>query len=89
MVRVNEPAAPVAATFDASRHVVLPGLVNAHCHLDFTDMAGQLPPPQRFTDWIAAIMAARTAWGYSDYARSWLRGAHQLLDQVRFLIGAA
>ena len=26
------PAAPVAASFDASRHVVLPGLVNAHHH---------------------------------------------------------
>ena len=27
-----EPAAPVDAVFDASRHVVLPGLVNAHHH---------------------------------------------------------
>src|SRR5207302_1618965 len=26
------PAEPVQATFDASRHVVLPGLVNAHHH---------------------------------------------------------
>jgi 8-oxoguanine deaminase len=30
--RGGEPATPVAATFDASRHVVLPGLVNAHHH---------------------------------------------------------
>ena len=28
----GEPSAPVDATFDASRHVVLPGLVNAHHH---------------------------------------------------------
>src|SRR5579883_2376678 len=28
----DEPAAPVAAAFDASRHVMLPGLVNAHHH---------------------------------------------------------
>ncbi len=28
----REPAAPVDAMFDASRHVVLPGLVNAHHH---------------------------------------------------------
>jgi aminodeoxyfutalosine deaminase len=64
---------------DLGEVILLPGLVNAHCHLDYTDMAGQLPPPKRFTDWIASITAAKTAWSYSDYARSWLRGAHMLL----------
>jgi len=32
VARGREPTAPVAAVFDASRHVVLPGLVNAHHH---------------------------------------------------------
>jgi 8-oxoguanine deaminase len=32
VARGREPAAPVDAVFDASRHVVLPGLVNAHHH---------------------------------------------------------
>jgi cytosine/adenosine deaminase-related metal-dependent hydrolase len=65
--------------FDLGEVVLLPGLVNAHCHLDYTDMAGQLPPPRTFTDWIPLITAAKTAWSYSDYARSWLHGAHMLL----------
>ncbi|MDR3378243.1 MAG: amidohydrolase family protein, partial [Verrucomicrobiae bacterium] len=64
---------------DLGEVALLPGLINSHCHLDYTDMAGQIPPPKTFTDWIAGIMAARSAWGYSDYARSWLRGAHQLV----------
>jgi aminodeoxyfutalosine deaminase len=64
---------------DLGEVVLLPGLINAHCHLDYTDMAGALPPPKKFTDWIAAIIAAKSGWGYSDYARSWLHGAHQLL----------
>jgi len=59
--------------------ILLPGLVNAHCHLDYTDMAGLLPPPRSFTDWIAAITAAKAAWSYSEFAESWLHGAHQLL----------
>jgi len=64
---------------DLGEVILLPGLVNSHCHLDYTDMAGELPPPKIFTDWIGSITAAKTAWSYSDYAHSWLRGAHQLL----------
>ena len=64
---------------DLGEVILLPGLVNAHCHLDYTDMAGELSPPKTFTDWIAAITAHKTGWSYSDYARSWLHGAHQLL----------
>lgn len=64
---------------DLGEVILLPGLVNAHCHLDYTDMAGQLPPPKTFTDWIGSITAAKSGWGYSEYARSWLRGAHMLL----------
>jgi aminodeoxyfutalosine deaminase len=64
---------------DLGEVILLPGLVNAHCHLDYTDMAGEIPPPKSFTDWIAAIMARKAGWDYSDYAQSWLHGAHQLL----------
>ena len=64
---------------DLGEVILLPGLVNSHCHLDYTDMAGELSPPKTFTDWIGAITAHKSGWSYSDYARSWLRGAHQLL----------
>jgi aminodeoxyfutalosine deaminase len=64
---------------DLGEVILLPGLVNAHCHLDYTDMAGELPPPRTFTDWIPLITAVKTAWSYSEYAHSWLHGAHMLL----------
>ena len=64
---------------DLGEVILLPGLVNAHCHLDYTDMAGELPPPKTFTDWIPLITAAKTNWSYSEYAHSWLHGAHMLL----------
>ncbi|HEY5043460.1 MAG TPA: amidohydrolase family protein [Verrucomicrobiae bacterium] len=65
---------------DLGEVILLPGLVNAHCHLDYTDMAGQLPPPKTFTDWIGQMLSAKSGWGFSDYARSWLNGAGQLLN---------
>ena len=63
---------------DLGEVILLPGLINAHCHLDYTDMAGMLPPPKTFTDWIPLILSAKSGWGYSDYMRSWLNGAHML-----------
>jgi cytosine/adenosine deaminase-related metal-dependent hydrolase len=72
---------------DLGEVILLPGLVNAHCHLDYTDMAGALPPPKIFTDWIAAIIEHKTGWGYSDYARSWLHGAQQLLQTGTTTVG--
>ena len=72
---------------DLGEVILLPGLVNAHCHLDYTDMAGQLSPPKTFTDWIGLITAAKSAWSYSDYACSWLHGAHQLLKTGTTTVG--
>jgi cytosine/adenosine deaminase-related metal-dependent hydrolase len=65
---------------DLGESILLPGLINAHCHLDYTDMAGHLLPPRRFPDWIKAIVALKSAWSYGDYALSWLHGAKMLLQ---------
>jgi aminodeoxyfutalosine deaminase len=65
-------------TLDLGERVLMPGLVNAHCHLDYTDMAGQFPPPRVFSDWLKLITEAKAGWGYSDYAESWLKGARML-----------
>jgi cytosine/adenosine deaminase-related metal-dependent hydrolase len=69
-----------APVFDLGDVVLLPGLVNAHCHLDYTDMAGFWPPPKKFTDWIPQMLAAKAEWSYSNYASSWLNGAKMLLQ---------
>jgi cytosine/adenosine deaminase-related metal-dependent hydrolase len=65
---------------DFGEVMLVPGLVNAHCHLDYTDMAGLLPPPKTFTDWIHLMIAAKAQWEYPDYARSWLNGARMLVQ---------
>jgi cytosine/adenosine deaminase-related metal-dependent hydrolase len=40
---------------DLGEAVLLPGLINAHCHLDYTHMAGQVEWRGVFIDWIARI----------------------------------
>jgi cytosine/adenosine deaminase-related metal-dependent hydrolase len=64
---------------DLGHAILLPGLINAHCHLDYTHMAGQLRPARHFSDWIKAIVALKAGWSYTDYAESWLSGAKMLL----------
>jgi len=66
-------------TCDFGDAILLPGLVNAHCHLDYTDMAGQIPPARTFTDWIKAITTAKSGLIYADFAGAWLNGAGMLL----------
>jgi cytosine/adenosine deaminase-related metal-dependent hydrolase len=65
---------------DLGESILLPGLINAHCHLDYTDMAGKLPRGKAFSEWIKAIVALKAQWSYSEFARSWLNGARMLLQ---------
>ncbi len=59
---------------DLGDGILLPGLINAHCHLDYTDMAGKLFPARNFSDWIKAIVALKAEWSYTEFADSWLQG---------------
>jgi len=64
---------------DLGESALLPGLINAHCHLDYTHMAGLFPPPKNFCDWIKLITTEKAQWTYSDFADSWIDGAKMLL----------
>lgn len=64
---------------DLGETILLPGLINAHCHLDYTNMSGLMPPQKSFTDWIRLMLATKAEWNYSEFAESWLRGARMLL----------
>jgi len=44
---------------DLGDAAVLPGLVNAHTHLDLSAMRGLAPPTPHFTDWLRQVIAHR------------------------------
>ncbi len=65
---------------DLGEQVILPGLINAHCHLDYSSMRGAIGPQRTFTAWIGHINAlkrelsdddtlAAIASGYRECAR--------------------
>lgn len=59
-----------ARLVDLGERAVLPGLVNAHCHLDFTMMRGGLLRPARFSEWILRINAMKRGLGLDDFRRA-------------------
>jgi cytosine/adenosine deaminase-related metal-dependent hydrolase len=60
---------------DLGDFALLPGLINAHCHLDYTCLRGRLPPPRHaFADWIRAINAAKADLTPADYVASIKQG---------------
>ena len=72
---------------DLGETVLLPGLVNAHCHLDYTDMAGQFAPPRHFTDWLKLLTTSKSQWKLADYAESWRNGAAMLVRTGTTTVG--
>ncbi|HYT54515.1 MAG TPA: amidohydrolase family protein [Verrucomicrobiae bacterium] len=55
---------------DLGEQVLLPGLINAHCHLDYTCLRGKIPRQKSFTDWIRAINAEKLKLSPKDYVIS-------------------
>jgi cytosine/adenosine deaminase-related metal-dependent hydrolase len=54
-----EPRGTRPADLDLGNCAVLPGLVNAHTHLDLTGMRGLAPPTPDFTTWLRQVIAHR------------------------------
>ena len=63
---------------DLGETILLPGFVNCHCHLDYTALAGTIPPPRNFAGWLDAIVTLKAKRELSDYRRSWIAGARML-----------
>ena len=55
---------------DLGERLLLPGLINAHCHLDYTALRGKISRPTSFPDWIRAINAEKENLSDKDYVES-------------------
>jgi cytosine/adenosine deaminase-related metal-dependent hydrolase len=55
---------------DLGERVLLPGLINVHCHLDYTCLRGKIPRQTSFTNWIRNINAEKEKLTAEDYVAS-------------------
>jgi cytosine/adenosine deaminase-related metal-dependent hydrolase len=61
VIEAVEPHGTRTADEDFGNAAIIPGLVNAHTHLDLSGARGLIPPtdPDHFTDWLRGVIAYR------------------------------
>ncbi len=77
---VGDSGAPTGAVRDLGSGILLPGLVNAHCHLELSHLAGRMAFGSGFVPWVESVVAARGCFS-EDEVRSASRSAIQFLEE--------
>lgn len=79
LLREDElPGSQGLERLDGSQHILLPGLVDAHAHLELSAMADR-PPSPPFTRWIRELVETVRGWQEEDFRISIRQGICQLL----------
>lgn len=77
IVAIDDDAA--SDVIDLGQVAIIPGLLNAHTHLEFSDLETPLEPRHNFADWIAQVITSRRTrpGGSLDVIRQGLRESLQ------------
>lgn len=65
---------------DFGTAAIIPGLINAHTHLELTDLEGKIPPPKGFTHWLRQMVAFRMEAPHRDLSHAVERGVKLSLE---------
>jgi cytosine/adenosine deaminase-related metal-dependent hydrolase len=83
----SEAGAPKGAAQDLGRGVLLPGLVNAHCHLELSHLRGKLDRTRGFANWVEQLVALRGADGPGAVRAATSRAIRQVIGTGTVAIG--
>ncbi len=64
---------------DIGESIIFPAFVNAHCHLEYSGLAGELSRDVSFTDWLKQMVSIKQSLTHDDHEVAWLAGADMLL----------
>ncbi len=76
-----------AVDLDVGECALLPGLVNAHTHLDLSGLRGQCPPSADFTDWLRRVIHHRRGTTMEQTERDVRAGLAESLRSGSTLLG--
>lgn len=72
---------------ELKRHIIHPGFVNAHCHLDLSYLLGKIKPRKPFALWLTAIVAERRAASSKTIDAGIRKGISRLLETGTTTVG--
>lgn len=67
IARIGNGDPPRQPDADLDGMLLLPGLINAHCHLDYSHLRGMLTGKRSFSDWIGQINALKRHSSLEDF----------------------
>ncbi len=73
------PTASDSEVLDLGNVALLPGLVNAHTHLELSAAAPQVKSRPRFTDWLRQVAGVTSAWSDETFGSSLAQGIERSL----------
>jgi cytosine/adenosine deaminase-related metal-dependent hydrolase len=82
-----EPRGARKADLDLGNVAILPGLVNAHTHLDLGALRGELPPPDDFTQWLRAVVNYRRNSSVAEWQQAIQAGIEESIAAGTTLVG--
>lgn len=88
-IEAVQPQGERTADEDLGNVAIIPGLVNAHTHLDLSGARGLIPPtdPDHFTDWLRGVIAFRRTRTPEQTAADVRTGLAECLRAGTTLIG--
>jgi aminodeoxyfutalosine deaminase len=63
-----------AKVIDWGSSIIIPGLINAHVHLELTALHNKLTKFHSFTDWVSQLINSRQSWTREDFLASAAEG---------------
>jgi cytosine/adenosine deaminase-related metal-dependent hydrolase len=78
---------PRVRIVDWGSALLMPGMINAHAHLELTSLHEKLTRFNSFTDWISQLIRCRRLWTAEDFVVSAAKGARLSLASGTTLVG--
>lgn len=70
----------VSTDLDVTQKLVLPGFINAHCHLELTHAGSEIASAKSFPEWVAELQKLTQTWDEKTWESSYASGVRMNVE---------